>query len=169
MNNYFVKIYSRVTYKIFILLHNLLPTFVDNLTSGIVWGIVGFPCPILVPYIETNLSEKQRQSSQFHSFNAHMLFIALGIELATDVTTNWLFKHRHELILFTISFGCSLLLAEYKMSDIPLMFALGGAALISSIAGFAFSAIAGAILFHLSSDTIRVLELMICCSRKISG
>lgn len=164
MNDYFSKIYSRVIYTIFTLLHSLLPAFIDDLTTGIVWGIVGFPCAILVPYVDTHWFDKQRQKRQFHSFNVNIQFIALGIELAADLIKNWLFKHHRELILFIIALICSLLLAEYKLSDIPLMLALGGAALVSSIAGFAFSAIAGSILFHLSSDTIRVLELMICCS-----
>lgn len=160
MNNYFAKIYSKVAYAIFILVYNLLPAFLNDITYGIVWGIVGFPCVILVP-IDVHKTDEQRQIRQFHNFDAHVQFIALGIELATNVTKSWLFRHRYELTLFIIALTCSLFLAE---SDIPLMLALGGAALMSSIAGFAFSAIAGAILFHLSSDTIKVLELMICCS-----
>nr|WP_294556373.1 sulfite exporter TauE/SafE family protein [uncultured Rhodopila sp.] len=38
------------------------------------------------------------------------------------------------------------------------------AAFLGSIAGFAFSAICGAVLFHVCSDHVRVVEIMIVCS-----
>ena len=38
------------------------------------------------------------------------------------------------------------------------------AAFLSSIAGFAFSAICGAILFHLPDDSVEIVEIMIACS-----
>jgi uncharacterized membrane protein YfcA len=38
------------------------------------------------------------------------------------------------------------------------------AALVSSIAGFAFSAICGAMLFHLIDDPVRVVQVMMICS-----
>ena len=38
------------------------------------------------------------------------------------------------------------------------------AALISSVAGFAFSAICGAILFHLVDDPVRAVQIMMVCS-----
>lgn len=38
------------------------------------------------------------------------------------------------------------------------------AALVSSVAGFAFSAICGALLFHLIDDPVRVVEIMMICS-----
>jgi uncharacterized membrane protein YfcA len=38
------------------------------------------------------------------------------------------------------------------------------AAVLSSIGGFAFSAIAGAILFHLMADPVQAVQLMIICS-----
>jgi uncharacterized membrane protein YfcA len=37
-------------------------------------------------------------------------------------------------------------------------------ALLSSVAGFAFSAICGAMLFHLSDDPVRVVQIMMTCS-----
>jgi uncharacterized membrane protein YfcA len=42
--------------------------------------------------------------------------------------------------------------------------AIAAASLISSVAGFAFSPIAGAILFHLDLNPVRVVEIMITCS-----
>ncbi len=42
--------------------------------------------------------------------------------------------------------------------------AIFAAALTSSIAGFAFSAICGAMLFHLIDDPVRVVEIMMICS-----
>lgn len=38
------------------------------------------------------------------------------------------------------------------------------ASLVSSIAGFAFSAICGAILFHFHDDPVRIVQIMITCS-----
>ncbi len=38
------------------------------------------------------------------------------------------------------------------------------AAFLSSIAGFAFSAICGAMLFHLPDDSVKIVEIMIACS-----
>lgn len=43
------------------------------------------------------------------------------------------------------------------------MLGVGIAALLSSIAGFAFSAIAGAMLFHLG-DKVRIVQIMMVCS-----
>jgi len=44
------------------------------------------------------------------------------------------------------------------------MAAIALASLVSSIAGFAFSAIAGAMLFHLMKDPVQVVQLMMTCS-----
>jgi uncharacterized membrane protein YfcA len=38
------------------------------------------------------------------------------------------------------------------------------ASAVSSIAGFAFSAVCGAMLFHLSSDPVQIVQIMIVCS-----
>jgi uncharacterized membrane protein YfcA len=45
-----------------------------------------------------------------------------------------------------------------------ILLAILAAALVSSIAGFAFSAITGAILFHLIDDPVRVVQIMLICS-----
>jgi uncharacterized protein len=44
------------------------------------------------------------------------------------------------------------------------MAAIGVASLISSIAGFAFSAICGAMLFHLPGEPVKIVQIMIACS-----
>lgn len=44
------------------------------------------------------------------------------------------------------------------------MLAIFSAALVSSVAGFAFSAICGAVLFHLIADPVRAVEIMMVCS-----
>lgn len=44
------------------------------------------------------------------------------------------------------------------------MMAVFAAALVSSIAGFAFSALCGALLFHLIDDPVRVVQIMMICS-----
>lgn len=48
--------------------------------------------------------------------------------------------------------------------DPAIMMVILFAALTSSIAGFAFSAICGGILFHLLDDHVRVVQIMIACS-----
>lgn len=44
------------------------------------------------------------------------------------------------------------------------MLAVFAAALVSSVAGFAFSAICGALLFHLVGDPVHAVEIMMVCS-----
>jgi uncharacterized membrane protein YfcA len=48
--------------------------------------------------------------------------------------------------------------------DATVMAAVFVAALVSGIAGFAFSALAGAMLFHVMDDPIRIVAVMITCS-----
>ena len=45
-----------------------------------------------------------------------------------------------------------------------LMAAITLASMVSSIAGFAFSAICGAMLFHFGDDPVRIVQIMITCS-----
>jgi uncharacterized membrane protein YfcA len=47
---------------------------------------------------------------------------------------------------------------------IGIMAAIALASVVSSIAGFAFSAIAGALLFHLMSDPVPAVQIMMVCS-----
>lgn len=44
-----------------------------------------------------------------------------------------------------------------------------GAALVSSVAGFAFSALAGAALLHVLEDPVRTVSVMVTCSLAIQG
>ena len=46
----------------------------------------------------------------------------------------------------------------------PVIASIALAAFLGSIAGFAFSAICGAMLFHLCDDPVKVVEIMIVCS-----
>ena len=46
----------------------------------------------------------------------------------------------------------------------PVMAAVFGAALVSSVAGFAFSAICGALLLHLVDEPVRAVQIMMVCS-----
>jgi uncharacterized membrane protein YfcA len=48
--------------------------------------------------------------------------------------------------------------------SIVVLLAIFFASALSSVAGFAFSAICGAILFHLMTDQVRIVETMIICS-----
>lgn len=61
----------------------------------------------------------------------------------------------------------ALCLTAAGRGDVPaasIMVAVAVAAALSSIAGFAFSAICGAIVFHLSTNQVRLVETMIVCS-----
>jgi uncharacterized membrane protein YfcA len=59
---------------------------------------------------------------------------------------------------------CAGFLIDYDTRRVIVMMAIMLASLVSSIAGFAFSAICGAMLFHLESDPVQVVQLMITCS-----
>src|SRR5262249_48376008 len=47
---------------------------------------------------------------------------------------------------------------------VPIIAAIFVAALVSSVAGFAFSAICGAMLFHLVEDPVQAIQIMMVCS-----
>jgi uncharacterized membrane protein YfcA len=68
------------------------------------------------------------------------------------------------ILLAGFSAGCSVLSPWLGGPGIAVMAAVLVAALASSIGGFAFSAMAGAMLFHLDRDTIQVVQIMITCS-----
>ena len=70
----------------------------------------------------------------------------------------------HWLALAGASLLCAVLVAQHGFHIGAIMLAIGLAALLSSIAGFAFSAICGAMLFHLSHDPVQVVQIMITCS-----
>ena len=55
-------------------------------------------------------------------------------------------------------------LADGASDGMPAMYAIFAASLISSTAGFAFSALAGAALFHLVPSPARAVEVMLICS-----
>ena len=61
-------------------------------------------------------------------------------------------------------FYASVLALKQPHFSLWAMAAIFVAALSSSIAGFAFSAICGAMLFHLLDDPVRVVEIMMICS-----
>jgi len=56
--------------------------------------------------------------------------------------------------------GCFL----FGPTDGRISAAVMAAALASSVAGFAFSALSGAMLFHISDDTVRLVQIMMTCS-----
>ena len=67
------------------------------------------------------------------------------------------------LLLVVAMAGLIRAMPDYGPSA-AVMAAVFVASLVSSIAGFAFSAIAGAMLFHLLDDPVRVVTIMITCS-----
>ncbi len=69
------------------------------------------------------------------------------------------------LLLLAPATAAALLLAGHGSGPgIAVIAAVRAASLVSSIAGFAFSAICGALLFHLWPDQIQVVQTMIVCS-----
>lgn len=60
--------------------------------------------------------------------------------------------------------ACAIVAVRSGAPDPAVMGAILLSATISSIAGFAFSAICGAILFHLWADHVAVVQIMITCS-----
>jgi len=71
-------------------------------------------------------------------------------------------------ILFAGSIGLVGYFEVFHLLDLPISFlvllAIFFAAAVSSIAGFAFSAICGAMLFHLLAAPLDVVEIMLLCS-----
>jgi uncharacterized membrane protein YfcA len=59
---------------------------------------------------------------------------------------------------------CAALVMQDGSNNTTVMFAIFVASLVSSFAGFAFSAVCGAMLFHLSDDPVHVVQIMITCS-----
>jgi uncharacterized membrane protein YfcA len=59
---------------------------------------------------------------------------------------------------------CFVLAASDQQPAQLMMAAISLAALLASVAGFAFSAICGAMLFHLSADPVHVVQIMMVCS-----
>jgi uncharacterized membrane protein YfcA len=59
---------------------------------------------------------------------------------------------------------CAILAGRHDLHIEIVMASIALASLLSSIAGFAFSAICGAMLFHLSDDPVQVVQIMVMCS-----
>lgn len=79
--------------------------------------------------------------------------------------SRFLYHLRFEFALLLLTFLAIIFFnVQNSKLDIVVMLCLGVAALTSSIGGFAFSAIGGAILFHLSGDLIRMVQIMMICS-----
>ena len=69
-------------------------------------------------------------------------------------------------VTITAALAYSVTLATTGVSNqtIAMVAFVGLAALLSSIAGFAFSAICGAMVFHFRSDTVTIVQIMLVCS-----
>jgi uncharacterized membrane protein YfcA len=70
----------------------------------------------------------------------------------------------HVLMLASALAVLTALIIHHDGQHAVVMGAIWLAAAISSIAGFAFSAICGAMLFHLLDDPVKVVQIMIICS-----
>ena len=67
-------------------------------------------------------------------------------------------------ITAVLAYAATLATAGLPAKAIAMVAFVGVAALLSSIAGFAFSAICGAMVFHFRSDTVTVVQIMLICS-----
>jgi uncharacterized membrane protein YfcA len=68
------------------------------------------------------------------------------------------------LLLASIAIAALALDPHWTGLNPTIMLAVAAASVTSSIAGFAFSAICGAMLFHLLDDQVQVVQIMIACS-----
>lgn len=68
------------------------------------------------------------------------------------------------LPLGVIALGCAMLGPAHGSPSAAVMTAVFLAALMSSIAGFAFSAICGAMLFRWAGDPVQLVQIMLACS-----
>lgn len=74
-------------------------------------------------------------------------------------------KNYNFCILLPLAAAAWVMIAGADRShSLTIMAIVALAAAVSSIAGFAFSAICGAMLFHLHDDPVRIVQLMITCS-----
>ena len=70
----------------------------------------------------------------------------------------------HWLPLGGIAFGCAMLGPAHGSPSAAVMTVVFLAALISGVAGFAFSAICGAMLFRWAGDPVQLVQIMLACS-----
>ncbi len=68
------------------------------------------------------------------------------------------------VLLGAVVLACATLIRHDGAPYAAMMLAIALASLASSIAGFAFSAICGALLFHLADDPVRIVQVMMTCS-----
>jgi uncharacterized membrane protein YfcA len=68
------------------------------------------------------------------------------------------------IILAILTCACLIVAHKNHESSVTILIVVTAASILSSVAGFAFSAICGAILFHLTRDTVVIVQLMILCS-----
>ncbi|MGH1592264.1 sulfite exporter TauE/SafE family protein [Methylobacterium phyllosphaerae] len=70
----------------------------------------------------------------------------------------------YETLLVGLTLPCLILAGSMGVPSATVMVAIAAAAALSSIGGFAFSALCGAVLFHLTIDPVQVVEIMMLCS-----
>ena len=67
-------------------------------------------------------------------------------------------------MLLSSSLVCAIVMASNGQHVELIMLAIAVASLISSVGGFAFSALCGAMLFHLSDNPVQVVQVLVTCS-----
>lgn len=75
-----------------------------------------------------------------------------------------LWQLKLQWVMLVLATALSLALAMREGVGLFVIGAILLASVISSIAGFAFSAVCGAMLFHLSADPVQIVQIMIVCS-----
>jgi uncharacterized membrane protein YfcA len=73
-------------------------------------------------------------------------------------------KQKSVLPLAAVALTCAIVGPLAHAPDRVAMAAIGVASMVSSIAGFAFSAICGSMLFHLIPNAVQAVQIMILCS-----
>jgi uncharacterized membrane protein YfcA len=105
-----------------------------------------------------------RQAPEIASSLAYPLRVAVPLQIL--IARAW--PDRAEALrwagLSAATLVCAMVAVRHGGHDLAFMVAILVAAAASSIAGFAFSAICGAILFHISNDSVHIVQIMIACS-----
>jgi uncharacterized membrane protein YfcA len=121
---------------------------------------------ILAPLVEA-LHENRRIQARREIKRYRYLFADDALQLAEEqwpAAGRIASRSAGSAMSFAIFTLCMIWLAAGESDGMPAMWAIFAASLISSTAGFAFSALSGAALFHLVPSPGRGVEIMLICS-----
>ena len=86
------------------------------------------------------------------------------LSIANNIAFSKLGIPTRSLVLGAAALSCAAVAPHFPGPSLAVMAVILLASLTSSIAGFAFSAVCGAVLFHLLGDRVQVVQIMMTCS-----